>query len=70
MDVSRAHDQDVISVKISRAHDQDVISVKISRAHDQDVISVKIIKICADSIAHPVTFIFQTSLVPGIFSNR
>ena len=33
------------------------------------LISVKMIKICADSVAHPLTLIFQNSLVAGIFAN-
>ena len=33
------------------------------------IISVKMIKICADSIAHPITLIFQNSLGAGIFAN-
>ena len=40
----------------------------VSKAHDHDGISVKMIKICADSIAHPLTLIFQNSLVAGIFA--
>ena len=39
------------------------------KANDHDGISVKMIKICADYIAHPLTLIFQNSLVVGIFTN-
>ena len=44
-------------------------ALNVSNAHGHDGISVKIIKICADSIAHPLTLIFQNSLVAGIFAN-
>ena len=44
-------------------------ALDISIAHGHDGISVKMIKICADSIAHPLTLIFQNSLVAGIFAN-
>ena len=44
-------------------------ALDISKAHGHDGISVKMIKICADSIAHPLTLIFQNSLVAGIFAN-
>ena len=39
----------------------------VSKAYGHDGISVKMIKICAESIAHPITLIFQNSLVAGIF---
>ena len=41
----------------------------VSKAHGHDGISVKMIKICADSIAHPITLIFQNSLAAGTFAN-
>ena len=44
-------------------------ALDVSKAHGHDGISVKIIKICADSIAHPLTSISQNSLVAGIFAN-
>ena len=37
-------------------------ALDISIAHGHDGLSVKMIKICADSIAHPLTLIFQNSL--------
>ena len=49
-------------IKLSKALD-------VSKAHGHDGISVKIIKICADSISHPLTLIFQNSLVAGIFAS-
>ena len=43
----------------------------VSKAHgSHDGISVKMITICADPIAHPLTLIFQISLVAGIFANN
>ena len=44
-------------------------ALDISKAHGHDGISVKMITTCADSIAHPLTLIFQNSLVAGIFAN-
>ena len=44
-------------------------ALNVCNAHGHDGISVKIIKICADSIAHPPTLIFQNSLVASIFTN-
>ena len=44
-------------------------ALDVSKAHGHDGISVKMIKICADPIAHPLTLIFQNSLVAGIFAN-
>ena len=38
----------------------------VSKAHGHDGISVKMIKICADSIAHPITLISQNSLAAGM----
>ena len=45
-------------------------ALDVSKTHGHDGISVKMIKICADAIAHPLTLIFQTSLVAGIFANN
>ena len=45
-------------------------ALDISKAQGHDGISVKMIKICADSIAHPLTLIFQNSLIAGIFCQR
>ena len=44
-------------------------ALDVSKAHGHDGISVKTIKICTDSMAHPLTLIFQNSLVAGIFAN-
>ena len=45
-------------------------ALDVSKAHGHDGISVKMTKICADSIAQLLTFIFQNSLVAGIFVNN
>ena len=44
-------------------------ALDVSKAHGHDGISVKMIKICADSIAHPLTLISQNSVAAGIFAN-
>ena len=41
----------------------------VSKAHGNDGVSFKIMKICAGSIADPLTLIFQNSIVAGIFAN-
>ena len=45
------------------------LDVSKARAHDHGGIPVKMIKICVESIAHPLTLIFQNSLVAVIFAN-
>ena len=42
----------------------------VNKAHDCDNISVRIIKFCANSIAHPLTLMFQNSLADGIFATH
>ena len=44
-------------------------ALDVGKADGHDGISVKMIKICADSIAHPLTLTFQSSLAASIFSN-
>ena len=44
-------------------------TLDVSKAHGHDGNSVKAIKTCADSMTHPLTLIFQNSLVAGIFAN-
>ena len=44
-------------------------ALDVIKPHGHDGISVKMIKICADYIAHPLTLIFQNSLVAAIFAN-
>ena len=43
-------------------------ALDVSKTDGHDGISVKMIKICADYIAHPLTLIFQNSLVAGVLS--
>ena len=42
----------------------------IRKTHGSDGISVKMIKLWADSIAYPLTLIFENCLVPGIFASH
>ena len=44
-------------------------ALDVSKAHGHDRVSLKIMKICAGSIAHPLTLIFQNLIVAGIFPN-
>ena len=50
-------------IKITRALD-------VNKAHGHDNISVKMIKLCTNSVAHPLTLIFQNSMAAGTFATR
>ena len=60
-------------IKTIRLGKSDIIklikALDVSEAHGHDGISVKMIKICAASMAHPLTLTFQNTLVAGIFAN-
>ena len=51
--------------------ESDVIKIiralNVNKAHWHDNISVRMIKLCANSVTHPLTVIFQNSLVAGMF---
>ena len=46
-----------------------VKDLDVTKAHGHYGISVKMIKICANSIAHPLTLTFHNSLAAGVFAN-
>ena len=48
-------------VKIIRA-------VDVNKALDHDNISVRMIKLCTNSVAHPLTLIFRNSMAAGTFA--
>ena len=50
-------------VKIIRALD-------INKAHGHDNISVTMIKLCTNSVAHPLILIFQNSMAVGTFATQ
>ena len=50
-------------IKIMKALD-------VNKAHDHDNISVRIIKLCTNSVAHPLTLIFQNSMDAGTFATQ
>ena len=50
-------------VKIIRA-------VDVNKALDHDNISVRMIKLCTNSVAHPLTLIFQNSMAAGTFATQ
>ena len=50
-------------IKITRALD-------VNKAHGHDNISVKMIKLCTNSVAHPLTLIFRNSMAAGTFATR
>ena len=50
-------------IKITRALD-------VNKAHGHDNISVKMIKLCTNSVAHPLTLIFRNSMAAGTFATQ
>ena len=50
-------------IKIIRALD-------VNKAHGHDNISVRMIKLCNNSVAHPLTLIFQNSMAAGTFATQ
>ena len=50
-------------VKIIRA-------VDVNKALDHDNISVRMIKLCTNSVAPPLTLIFQNSMAAGTFATQ
>ena len=50
-------------VKIIRA-------VDVSKALDHDNVPVRMIKLCTNSVAHPLTLIFQNSMAAGTFATQ
>ena len=54
--------------------ESDVIKVirtlDVNKAHDHDNISARMIKLCTNSVAHPLTLIFQNSLAAGTFPTQ
>ena len=48
-------------IKIIRALD-------VNKAHGHDNILVRMIKLCTNSVAHPLTLMFQNSMDAGIFA--
>ena len=50
-------------IKIIRALD-------VNKAHGHDKISLRMIKLCTNSVADPLTLIFQNSLVAGTFATQ
>ena len=50
-------------IKIIRALD-------VNKVHGHDNISVRIIKICTNSVSHPLTLIFQNSMAAGTFATQ
>ena len=54
--------------------ESDVIKVirtlDVNKAHGQDNISVRMINLCTNSVAHPLTLIFQNSMAAGTFATQ
>ena len=64
-------EEDIQSVTFSES---DVIKIikalDVNKAHGHDNISVRIIKLCTNSVAHPLTLIFQNSMAAGTFATQ
>ena len=54
--------------------ESDVIKIirtlDVNKAHGHDNISVRMIKLCINSVAHPLTLIFQNSMAAGTFPTQ
>ena len=54
--------------------ESDVIKIirtlDVNKAHGHDNISVRMIKLCTNSVAHPLTLIFQNSMAAGTFATQ
>ena len=54
--------------------ESDVIKIirtlDVNKAHDQDNISVRMIKLCINSVTHPLTLILQNSMTAGTFPTQ
>ena len=42
----------------------------VNEAHGHDNISVRMIKLCTNSVAHPLSLIFQNSVAAGTFATK
>ena len=47
-----------------------VRTLDVNKAHDHDNVSVRMIKLCINSVAHPLTLIFQNSMAAGTFATQ
>ena len=45
-------------------------ALDVNKAHGHDNISVRTIKLCTNSVAHPLSLIFQNSLAACIFATQ
>ena len=54
--------------------ESDVITIiralDINKTHDHDNISVRMIKLCTNTVAHPLTLVFQNSMPAGTFATQ
>ena len=64
-------DERIQSITFSES---DVIKIirtlDVNKAHGHDNISVRMIKLCINSVAHPLTLIFQNSMAAGTFPSQ
>ena len=45
-------------------------TLDVNKAYGRDNISVRMIKLCTNSVAHPLTLIFQNSMAAGTFATQ
>ena len=45
-------------------------ALDVNKAHDHYNILVKMINICTNSVAHPLTLIFENSMAAGTFADE
>ena len=45
-------------------------ALDVNKAHGRDNLSVRMIKLCTNSVAHPLTLIIQNSMAAGTFATQ
>ena len=59
-------------IQLITCSESDVVKIirAVDKALDHDNISVRMIKLCTNSVAHPLTLIFQNSMAAGTFATQ
>ena len=64
-------EEHIHSVSLSESDVIKMIRVlDVNEAHGHDNISVRMIKLCTNSVAHPLSLIFQNSVAAGTFATK
>ena len=64
-------EEHIHSITFSESDAIEIIrALDVNKVRDQDNISVRMIKLCANSVVHPLTLMFQNSLATGTIANQ